>query len=342
MSFKYLRELPTVNVIKQELALTEELISVKKKRDDEISAVLEGKSDKFLIIVGPCSADNEDAVIDYNNRLCGLQDKVSERLIIIPRIYTNKPRTTGAGYKGMAHQPDPTEDPNIVEGIKAIRAMHIRSLSETHLSAADEMLYPTNYPYLDDVLSYVAIGARSVENQHHRLTISGLDVAAGMKNPTSGDLGVMLNSVQAAQMSHTFVYNGWEVKTSGNTLCHTILRGAVNSYGRAIPNYHYEDMLRLAEMYLDRGLENPAIIVDANHANSDKKFKEQPRISLEILDNMNKSDLIGKMVKGLMIESYIEEGTQKIEEAVYGKSITDPCLGWDDTERLILDIADKL
>ena len=342
MSFEYLRELPSVNFIKQELALSEAATNIKKKRDEDIAAVLEGKSKKFLIIVGPCSADNEDAVMDYNTRLKGLQDKVEEKLIIIPRIYTNKPRTTGAGYKGMAHQPDPSEDPNIVEGIKAIRSLHIRSLSETHLTAADEMLYPTNYPYLDDLLSYVAVGARSVENQHHRLTISGLDIAAGMKNPTCGDIAVMLNSVQAAQMSHTFVYNGWEVRTSGNTLCHAVLRGAVNAYGRCLPNYHYEDMLRLSDMYLDRGLDNPAVIVDTNHANSNKKYKEQPRIAHEVLNSMKRSDVIGKMIKGLMIESYIEEGNQKIDEGVYGKSITDPCLGWEETESLLLSIAEKV
>lgn len=342
MSFEYLRELPSVNVIKQEFPLPAAIAEVKKQRDEEIAAILTGKSDKFLIIVGPCSADNEKAVMDYNGRLRLLQDKVADKLILVPRIYTNKPRTTGAGYKGMAHQPDPTEDENIVEGLRSIRSLHIKSLAETHLSAADEMLYPTNYPYLDDLLSYVAVGARSVENQHHRLTISGLDVAVGMKNPTSGDLTVMLNSVAAAQMSHTFIYNGWEVKTSGNTMCHTILRGAVNAYGRSLPNYHYEDIMRLAQMYDDSGLENPAIIVDANHANSNKQFDEQPRITKEILGNIKRSATIKKLVKGLMIESYIEEGSQKIEEGTYGKSITDPCLNWPDTERLLLEIADLL
>lgn len=342
MSFEYVRELPSVNVIKQEHALTAGMALIKKKRDEDISAVLTGSSDKFLIIVGPCSADNEAAVLDYNRRLKTLQDRVAEKLILIPRIYTNKPRTTGAGYKGMAHQPDPAENDNIVEGLRAIRSLHIKSLSETGLTAADEMLYPTNYPYLDDLLSYVAVGARSVENQHHRLTISGLDIAVGMKNPTSGDITVLLNSITAAQMSHTFVYNGWEVKTSGNTLCHAVLRGAVNAYGRCLPNYHYEDLMRLAQMYSDSGLENPAIIVDTNHSNSDKMFKEQPRIAMEVLDNMSRSGTISKMVKGLMIESYIEEGAQKIDQGVYGKSITDPCLSWNDTERLLLDIADQL
>ena len=342
MSFEYLRELPTVNVIKQEIAITSDAASVKAIRDKEIADVLCGRSKKFIVIVGPCSADNEDAVMEYNTRLKAIQDKTAEKLLIIPRIYTNKPRTTGAGYKGMAHQPDPAEDPNIVEGLKAIRSLHIRSLKETGLSAADEMLYPTNYPYLDDILSYVAVGARSVENQHHRLTISGLDIASGMKNPTSGDITVMLNSVQAAQMSHTFVYNGWEVKTSGNTLAHAILRGAVNAYGRCIPNYHYEDLMRLIDMYQERGLENPAIIVDTNHSNSDKKYREQPRIAKDILGNMSRSGPIRKMVKGLMIESYIVEGAQKISDGVYGKSITDPCLGWEDTEKLLLDIADSL
>jgi len=342
VSFEFLRELPTVNVIKQDLPLPEALAGLKAQRDAEISDILSGNSDKLLVIVGPCSADNEEAVLDYNGRLRTLQDRVADKLVLIPRIYTNKPRTTGAGYKGMAHQPDPSEDENIVGGLRAIRSLHIRSLSETGLAAADEMLYPTNYPYLDDVLSYVTVGARSVENQHHRLTISGLDVAAGMKNPTSGDLTVMLNSIAAAQMAHVFVYNGWEVKTSGNSLCHAILRGAVNAYGRCLPNYHYEDVMRLAAMYGDSGLENPAIIIDTNHSNSAKVFKEQPRIAKEVLGNRNRSDTFKRMLKGFMIESYIEEGSQPLDGGVYGRSITDPCLGWDDTERLILDVADNL
>lgn len=342
MSFTYIRKLPEVDAIKEELGLSAELLEVKAKRDAQIKDVFEGKSNKKVVIIGPCSADNEDSVCDYIGRLKKVQDEVAEKLILIPRIYTNKPRTTGAGYKGMAHQPDPTEDPNIVEGLKAIRRLHIRAFSETHLTAADEMLYPTNYPYLEDVLSYVAIGARSVENQHHRLTVSGLDIPCGMKNPTSGCLNVMLNSVQAAQMSHTFVYNGWEVKTKGNTLSHTILRGAVNSLNQSLPNYHYEDLLMLVSMYKARELENPGIIVDANHANSNKKYKEQPRIVFEVVENMKRNPEISAMVKGFMVESYIEEGNQKIEDGVYGKSITDPCLGWEDTRSLLLELADRV
>ena len=293
-----------------------------------------------MIIMGPCSADDEDAVCEYVSRLARLQDTVKEKLILIPRIYTNKPRTIGKGYKGMAHQPDPNEAPNIVEGLKAIRKMHLRAVKESNLTAADEMLYPGNYPYLEDILSYVAIGARSVENQQHRLTVSGLDIPIGMKNPTGGDLGVMLNSVQAAQFPHVFIYNGWEVKTSGNPLAHCILRGSVDQYGRHIPNYHYEDMVRLSEMYLKRDLSLPTIIVDTSHSNSNKKFSEQPRVAMEVLSSIKNSELLKNMVKGLMIESYLVEGAQGVAEKVYGKSITDSCLGWEDSERLVLGLAD--
>lgn len=342
MTFDIISELPPERTIKQGLNLTPELKAIKKKRDGDISSVLRGESDKFLLIIGPCSADNEDAVMEYVNRLALLQDKVKDTLILVPRIYTNKPRTTGEGYKGMAHQPDPEKAPDLAEGIKAIRSLHLRVIRETHLTAADEMLYPENYHYLDDILSYVAIGARSVENQMHRLTVSGLDVAAGMKNPTSGDLNVMLNSVNASQIAHTFVYRGREVRTSGNPLTHTILRGAVDPYGRSIPNYHYEDLLRLSELYGQRDLANPAVIVDTNHGNSNKNFREQPRIAREVLSNIKYSKEIGNLVKGLMIESYLEEGTQPIPAKVYGRSITDPCLNWSDSERLVLEIADLL
>jgi 3-deoxy-7-phosphoheptulonate synthase len=303
-------------------------------------SVFKRESEKFLVIIGPCSADNEDSVCDYVSRLAKLQEAVKEKLILIPRIYTNKPRTTGEGYKGMAHQPKPSEEPNMVKGLKAIRTMHIRALKESHLTAADEMLYPGNYPYLADILSYVAVGARSVENQLHRLTISGIDVPAGMKNPTSGDQEVMLNSVQAAQMPHVFVYNGWEVKTSGNPLAHCILRGAVDQYGTNFPNYHYEDLRRLAEVYKKRNLKYPAIIVDTNHANSNKKFNEQPRIAKEVMRSRRDSKTLRNKVVGLMIESYLIEGSQKISENIYGKSITDPCLGWEDSERLVKDLAE--
>ncbi|MBI4699496.1 MAG: 3-deoxy-7-phosphoheptulonate synthase [Nitrospirae bacterium] len=308
MSFQYIKEMPGVAEILESIPLSEELNKLKKKRDEEIIAIFRRESEKFLVIIGPCSADNEDAVCEYVSRLARLQDEVKEKLILVPRIYTNKPRTTGEGYKGMAHQPKPTEAPNMIKGLKAIRKMHIRAMEESHLTAADEMLYPGNYPYLQDILSYVAVGARSVENQLHRLTISGLDVPAGMKNPTGGDIEIMLNSVQAAQMPHVFVYNGWEVKTSGNPLTHCILRGAVNPYGTTIPNYHYEDMMRLCEAYKKRDLRFPAIIVDTNHANSNKKFYEQPRIAREVMRSRQNSKTLKTKVMGLMIESYLVEG----------------------------------
>lgn len=340
MSFQYIRQMPDVGDILSSIPLSGELGKIKAKRDEDIIAVFRGESDKFIVIIGPCSADNEDAVCEYVSRLARLQEEVKEKLILIPRIYTNKPRTTGEGYKGMAHQPKPSEAPNMVKGLKAIRRMHIRAMKESHLTAADEMLYPGNYPYLEDILSYVAVGARSVENQLHRLTISGLDVPAGMKNPTGGDIEVMLNSVQAAQMSHVFVYNSWEVKTSGNPLTHCILRGAVDPYGTNIPNYHFEDMKRVSEAYKKRALMYPAIIVDTNHANSCKKFSEQPRIAREVMRSRWDSRTLRNKVKGLMIESYLVEGSQKISENVYGKSITDPCIGWEDSERLVKDLAE--
>lgn len=307
-----------------------------------IKDIFTGKSNKFLLVIGPCSADNEDAVCDYVSRLAAVQEKVKENILIIPRIYTNKPRTTGMGYKGMLHQPDPEKKPDLLAGLLAIRKMHIRVISETGLTAADEMLYPENYRYFSDILSYVAIGARSVEDQQHRLTVSGMDIPAGMKNPTSGDFSVMLNSVIAAQAGHTFIYRGWEVKTDGNPLTHTILRGAVNKHGQCIPNYHYEDLIRLHEMYGELDLTNPAVIVDTNHSNSAKQYIEQIRISKEILHSKRHSSDINQFVKGLMIESYIEPGNQKVGEGIYGKSITDACIGWEQTERLIYDIADLL
>ncbi len=323
------------------MPMAEKLKKIKAKRDKDILAVLKGKDSRFLLIIGPCSADDEDALSEYVSRLAAVQNKVKDRLILIPRIYTNKPRTTGAGYKGMLHQPRPAEGPNISQGILAIRRMHLRVLSESGLTAADEMLYPGNYPYLEDILSYVTIGARSVENQEHRLTVSGLDIPVGMKNPTSGDLNVLLNSVQAAQIPHTFIYNGWEVKTGGNNLAHCILRGAINRHGQSIPNYHYEDLIQFAGLYLQRSLANPAIIVDTNHANSDKDFRQQPRIAEEVMRSLNRSKLLKKMVKGLMVESYLKEGSQEVKGKVFGRSITDPCLGWDDTKELILKLADR-
>jgi len=317
------------------------LKGIKAQRDRSIQGILKGNDSRILLIVGPCSADDEDALSEYVSRLARLQDKVKDRLVIVPRIYTNKPRTTGKGYKGMLHQPKASEDPDIARGIKAIRRMHLRVLGESGLTAADEMLYPGNYPYLEDILSYVTIGARSVENQEHRLTVSGLDIPVGMKNPTSGDLNVLLNSVEAAQVGHTFIYNGWEVKTDGNALAHCILRGAINRNGHNFPNYHYEDLIYCAQLYLKRSLLNPAIIVDTNHANSGKDFTQQPRIAEEIMHSISQSRDLRKIVRGLMVESYIKEGSQAVKGKVFGQSITDPCLGWEDTKKLILKLADK-
>ena len=340
MSFEFVRKLPTPKEIKDEFPVPEHVMNKKSQRDKEIADVITGKSDKFIVIIGPCSADNEDAVLDYTLRLKKVQEKIKDKIIIIPRVYTNKPRTTGTGYKGMLHQPDPEKKPDLLAGLIAIRKMHIRVMDETELTPADEMLYPENYWFLSDVLSYVAVGARSVENQQHRLTASGMDVPAGMKNPTSGDFSVMLNSVIAAQAKQSFIYRNWEVNTPGNPLAHTILRGAVNKHGQNIPNYHYEDLIRLVNMYNAKDIVNPACIIDANHSNSGKMYNEQIRITKEIIHSMKHSDEVRKLVKGVMIESYIEPGCQKIGEGVYGKSITDPCLGWNESEKLLLDIAD--
>ncbi|MEM0579067.1 3-deoxy-7-phosphoheptulonate synthase [Blautia sp. HA2174] len=341
MSFSFVKQLPTPDEVKEQIPVPEKLKKAKAIRDTMIQDIFTGKSDKFLVIVGPCSADNEESVCEYTNRLARLQEKVKERVVLVPRIYTNKPRTTGEGYKGMLHQPDPEAKPDVLAGILAIRRMHLRSLAETGLTSADEMLYPDNWHYLSDLLSYVAIGARSVENQEHRLMVSGLDIPAGMKNPTSGDFSVMINSVIAAQAGHDFISRGWEVATEGNPLTHTILRGAVSKHGNTIPNYHYEDLQRLLDMYREKDLANPAAIIDANHSNSGKKFKEQIRIVKEVLHSRLVSPDIRNLVKGVMIESYLVEGSQKIgPDHVYGKSITDPCLGWEDTEKLIYTIAE--
>lgn len=335
-------ELPLPADLKAEYPLSEEIISIKKKRDQELRDIFTGKSDKFIVIVGPCSADNEESVCEYVGRLAEVNAKVSDRLMIVPRIYTNKPRTTGEGYKGMLHQPEPDQAPDLLAGIIAIRKLHIRAIRESGLTSADEMLYPENRSYLDDILSYEAVGARSVENQQHRLTASSMDIPVGMKNPTSGDFSVMLNSVVAAQSSHTFIYRGMDVTTDGNELAHVILRGGVDKYGTCIPNYHYEDLVRLLEMYQERELKNPAAVVDANHSNSDKQFREQIRIVSEVLHSRRYDPELKRLIKGVMIESYLEEGSQKIDEnRVYGKSITDPCLGWKDTERLLFKIADE-
>ena len=334
--------LPLPAELKAEYPLSKELTEIKKKRDAEIRDIFTGKSDKFVVIVGPCSADNEDSVCEYISRLAKVNEKVSDRLMIIPRIYTNKPRTTGEGYKGMLHQPKPDQAPDLLAGIIAIRKMHIRAIGESGLTSADEMLYPENRSYLDDILSYEAIGARSVENQQHRLTASGMDIPVGMKNPTSGDFSVMLNSVIAAQSSHTFIYRGMDVTTDGQDLAHVILRGGVDKYGTCNPNYHYEDLIRLQAMYGEKHLANPAAIVDANHSNSNKQFKEQIRIVSEVLHSRNYNTKLKELIKGVMIESYLEEGCQSIgADQIYGKSITDPCLGWEDTERLIYKIAEE-
>ncbi|MBF0252619.1 MAG: 3-deoxy-7-phosphoheptulonate synthase [Candidatus Omnitrophica bacterium] len=340
MAFKYVRKMPEVKDIIEAMPLRQDLKKIKTDRDKEISDIFKQKSGKFLLIIGPCSADNEAAIVDYAARLAKIKDKVKDKLVLVPRVYTNKPRTTGKGYKGMAHQPDPTEKPNMTEGIRAIRKLHLTILEQTGFTNADEMLYPSNYPYLEDLLSYVAIGARSVENQQHRLTVSGLDIPTGMKNPMSGDLTVMMNSVLASQIPHVFTYNGWEVETQGNELSHAILRGAVDSYGRCIPNYHYEDVNRLKEMYDEAELANPGVVIDANHANSDKNYKEQTRIAMEIMGNRKRSTNITDFVKGLMIESYLVEGRQDIPGKTYGQSITDACIGWEETETLIQRIAD--
>ncbi|MBR4345953.1 MAG: 3-deoxy-7-phosphoheptulonate synthase [Oscillospiraceae bacterium] len=342
MNMEFIRKLPIPQEIKKEFPISEEVRLMKAEKDKEIADIFTGKSDKFLLVIGPCSADREDAVMDYIGRLARVQEKVKDKIFIIPRIYTNKPRTTGQGYKGMIHQPDPTKAEDMLEGIIAIRKLHTRAITETGLVCADEMLYPENHRYLSDLLSYVAIGARSVEDQQHRLTASGLSIPVGMKNPTGGDYSVMLNSIIAAQSQHTFLYRGWEVRSQGNPLAHAILRGYVDKRGVSHPNYHYEDLELLFNMYSEKGLENMAVIVDTNHCNSGKKYLEQIRICNEVLHACRHSEDIRGFVKGFMIESYIEDGAQKVGGGVYGKSITDPCLGWEKSEQLIYQIADQL
>jgi 3-deoxy-7-phosphoheptulonate synthase len=343
MGIRYIKRIPTAEEIIAELPLKAEAAEKKKIKDAAIRKVFEGQDDKFILVIGPCSADNEDSVCEYIEKLAKLQEKVDDKIIIIPRIYTNKPRTTGEGYKGMMHQPDPTKEPDIVEGIKAIRTLHRKAIEDYNMPAADEMLYPENYAYLADLLSYVAVGARSVENQQHRLTVSGLDIPAGMKNPTGGDISVMFNSIKAAQLSHNFIFHGFESETSGNPLAHSILRGAVDSYGRNIPNYHYEDLVQVCSEYNSSDLVNPAIIIDCNHANSMKIYSEQPRIAREVLFSRKYNHDLQKIIKGFMIESYLVEGKQDISEhSIYGKSITDACIGWEQTEKLIYFIAENL
>ena len=342
MQMNFHRKLPIPQEVKKEYPLTERMEKVKETRDKAIRAVFDGSLDKFILVVGPCSADHSEPVLEYISRLRKLEEQVSDKIIIIPRIYTNKPRTTGQGYKGMLHQPDPEEKPDMYKGIVAIRELHLAALRDYDFSCADEMLYPDNYRYLSDLLSYVAVGARSVENQEHRLVASGVGAPVGMKNPTGGDLGVMMNSIVAAQSSHTFIYRGWEVTSEGNPYAHAILRGYIDYAGRSISNYHYEDLLHVKELYEKSNLQNPSVIVDTNHNNSGKKYLEQVRIAKDIVYSRSQNSDIKKLVKGLMIESYLEDGACKPEEHIFGKSITDPCLGWEKTERLILDIADKL
>ena len=340
MNMLFERKLAIPMEVKEMYPLTGDLNRVVEERIAAMKAIFDGRSDKFLLVVGPCSADHEDSVLEYAYRLAGLAEKVRERLFIVPRVYTNKPRTTGDGYKGMLHQPNPEEKPDMFKGIIAIRQLHMRVLRETGLATADEMLYPENHKYLDDLLCYVAVGARSVEDQQHRLTASGIEVPVGMKNPTSGDLTVMLNAIQAAQHRHTFIYRGWEARSEGNPYAHAILRGYMNKHGESIPNYHYEDLVLTDEFYRERGLENPAVLVDVNHSNSGKKYAEQPRIAKEVMHSRRYSESIRKLVKGLMIESYLEDGAQKVGGGVYGQSITDPCLGWEKSRELIFRLAE--
>ena len=342
MQMNFHRKLPIPQEVKKEYPLTERMEQVKAARDEAIRAVFDGSSDKFLLVIGPCSADHREPVLEYISRLRRVQEQVADKIIIIPRIYTNKPRTTGQGYKGMLHQPDPEEKPDMYKGIVAIRELHMAALRDYDFSCADEMLYPENHRYLSDLLSYVAVGARSVENQQHRLTASGVGIPVGMKNPTGGDLSVMMNSIVAAQSGHTFIYRGWEVSTDGNPYAHAILRGYIDYAGRSTSNYHYEDLLRVEELYEKSNITNPSIIVDTNHNNSGKKCLEQVRIAKDIVHSRNQNGDIKRLVKGLMIESYLEDGACKAEEHIFGKSITDPCLGWEKTEKLILDLADKL
>ncbi len=339
---EFVRKLPIPKEIREQYPLSDESVEKKKLFDLEVAKIFTGESNKKLLVIGPCSADNEDSVMDYVTRLARVSEQVRDKLVIIPRIYTNKPRTTGDGYKGMLHQPDPSKEADMLAGVIAIRKLHLRVIKETGMFTADEMLYPENYQYLYDLLSYVAIGARSVENQQHRLVSSGIQIPVGMKNPTGGDISVMMNSIVAAQHAHTFLYRGWEVKSSGNPLAHSILRGYVNKHGESLPNYHYEDITHLCAEYAKRDVANPALIVDCNHANSGKKYKEQMRIAKEVLHSCHLNSDIANIFKGFMIESYIEEGSQKIGDGIYGKSITDPCIGWDDTESFIYYMADKL
>ena len=342
MNMLFEKKLPIPQEIKDQLPITPEMEAIRDKRAEEIADIFSGNSEKFLLIIGPCSADNSDAVLEYMERLKRVEERVNDKIFIIPRIYTNKPRTTGDGYKGMLHQPDPHEKPDMLKGIIAIRELHLKALRDYGFTAADEMLYPENHRYLSDLLGYVAVGARSTENQQHRLTASGVGIPVGMKNTTEGDLDIMMNSITAAQHPHTFIYRGWEVHSGGNPFAHAILRGYIGTNGKNIPNYHYENLIELSELYAKRELKNPAVIVDCNHANSGKQYNEQPRIAKDVITSIKSSDRVKKITKGLMIESYLEDGAQKVDNGIFGKSITDPCLGWKKTEKLVLELADML
>lgn len=342
MNMKFYRKLPIPKEVKEQFPVSDEMAKIKQERDSQIKNIFTGKDNRFILVIGPCSADNDISVLDYIGRLKKVSEKVCDKIMIIPRIYTNKPRTTGDGYKGMLHQPNPNEKPDMLKGIIAIRELHMKALKDFGFSCADEMLYPDNHRYLSDLLSYIAVGARSVENQQHRLTASGLDIPVGLKNPTGGDLSVMMNSITAAQHPHTFIYRGWEVESSGNPYAHAILRGYQTTDGKTVSNYHYEDLLKLNELYCEKGLINPAVIVDTNHANSSKHYEEQIRIALDVMNSRKMNSDIKKLCKGLMIESYIEDGCQKVNGGVYGQSITDPCLGWEKSEKLIYDIAERV
>ena len=345
-NIQFLRELPNPDAVKALLPLSPQLQQIKLQRDEILQRIFSGEDQRFLLLIGPCSADRQDAVLEYIGRLKGLQEQLKDKIFIVPRIYTNKPRTTGDGYKGMLHQPDPREHSDMLKGVLAIRELHLKTLEQTGFSCADEMLYPENYVYINDLLAYVAIGARSVEDQQHRLISSALDIPVGMKNPTSGDYSVMLNAILAAQHHHIFTYRGWEVRSLGNPYAHAILRGFVNKTGRTHPNYHYEELCFLQQLYQEKGLKNPAVIVDTNHANSGKQYLEQIRIAKDVIHSRQINPDIRQLVKGLMIESYLEDGCQTLSsneaEYVYGKSITDPCLGWEKTERLVLELAENL
>lgn len=342
MNMNFVRKLPIPKELKEQYPLSAELEKIKYQRDREISDILMGINSRFLLIIGPCSADREDSVMDYLCRLKLVQEEVSDKILIIPRLYTSKPRSQGKGYMGFLHQPNPSEAPDILKGISQVREFHLRALSETGFSCAEELLYPENHRYLSDLISYVAVGARSVENQEHRLVASGLKIPAGMKNPVGGNLDSLINSISSAKLPHKFLYRGWEVESAGNPLAHAILRGYKDKDGVPHPNYDEKSVLNLLEKYEAAGLSFPTCIIDTNHDNSGKQYEKQPDIALETVDLRNREPAVKKFVKGLMVESYLTDGCQEIDGNIYGQSITDPCIGWDKTEKLIYSLAEKL